>query len=265
MSVVNVDPEDFRAALWPSLQTMELGKWVNDNGWGVHVFVTQACRQWGARTGTDVPNSLHYIAHEFLWDAVRVGLLVPTHVNGSGGTPYGNVSFNFTEAGNQWRDASDDTLNPFAQDFERELLKSAPIMQEEPIALVTEARLAYKSGLRRASLFLLGLMNEDLVAHLFDAGTKSKRIVPKAAKGRSPQAWAIQQDVHDALTKLEGSSIEKGTAAAWDALVHTLRNYRNRCAHESNYLPSANEVYAALFMLPSLAEKTQAAHSAVSR
>lgn len=252
--------EQFEAELWPTLRNAELAT-SNRDDFATHWFVFKLGGQWGLKTGGDAAPEFHILAYEFLWEAVRCGILIPTSITGHAvSPPFSACKFSFTVFGKHWRERGEDTVNPFADDFEASILHIAPDFEGEPITLLTEARRAHKAGLRRASMFLLGLMNEDLLSSLFDVGFQAGTVTSKATLRQPGKAWAMQEDVHDALARAEPNVLAKGFAAGWSSLVGSLRESRNQCAHEANYQPSAHEIYSALFMLPRLAKLTHAAH-----
>ncbi|MBK8205899.1 MAG: hypothetical protein IPK87_03785 [Planctomycetes bacterium] len=229
-------------------------------------FGGQVARQVGIeQTVGEGDSDLVVVTADFLWNYVRLGILRPVSVAGGDKSAYDNSKFYFTPEGLHWQRQPFDSTSPFATDFETALKAECSIIQGEPCVLMIEARRAFQTGLRRACLFLVGLLNEDVTDKLFDAGLESGGVKDTNAKANRFLAFAKQRDVFEGmLAQQKAGNLSPGVADEWDALATAIRNYRNECAHSAAYIPDQSTVHSALFMLPRMARTAQAGFDALT-
>ncbi len=258
-----IDATAFSENLWPKLARFVPGNRQVPPSFGGHEFIVHAGKEFGITRADHARAPIHVLVYEFLWDAVRVGILVPTNMSPMGALPFQNYSFCFTAFGETWRKTVGNGAGAFSDSLAGELRAVAPDLGDEAVTFVRDAQRAHRAGLGRAAMFLLGLMSETLLADLFEAGSVSSKVVQKASKKQPGKAFALQDDVKTALEALEPKPLSKGFANEWAALVGTMRDYRNKCAHDAAFEPSNSEVHTALFMLPRLFELSQLGLSAL--
>jgi hypothetical protein len=181
-----------------------------------------------------------------VWEHVRCGLLTPLQTQFSIVAPIEPV-FYFTDAGESWLRGTL-TANPFAPEYIKALLTKAPVFKGEPALVYTEALKAKSAGLLRASMILLGLSAENMVANVFDEGVKTGKVVDDQAHSRRYAAFAVQADVEAAIQRLEDAkAISKGDTMKWTLAATAYREMRNDCAHDAKYQPNPFEVETGFF------------------
>jgi hypothetical protein len=197
-------------------------------------------------------------ANLVVWELFRCGLLNPLDVD-LGTIAQVNPRFYFTDAGETWLRG---TLvgNPLATDYIESLLAEAPVFEGEPALVYAEALKAKSSGLLRASMILLGLSAENMVAKMFDDGVKTAKVVDDQAKKKRYAAYAVQEDVSAAIQRLEDvKAISKGDTMKWTLAATTYREMRNDCVHDAKYQPDPFEVESGFFAWTHFVTLTNAA------